>query len=593
MAGDGAEGASFAVRVGGFMSAEHNLVWAKAFVAELLGAQVAHAVICPGSRSTPLTLALLREKRLQSHVILDERVAGFFALGLSKATRCPVALVCTSGSAGTHFFPAIVEAFFSHVPLFVITADRPWELHGFGAPQTMPQLGLYGRFVCLSENIPAPADNKAALLHMRAVLAKALAQATHKALPAHMNFEFREPLCSTLTHNEWPVLPPVPSFVHAEPSLPLPALENVRLALNAALRPLIVVGNSPPNLPFASAVFKLSEKLYAPLLAETASNLRLKAPPHALLIASYDILLRDAFFREQMQPDCVLCLGGTLVSKQLQTWLGALGARIFMFAEHGAEADFQHVSEAVIQCNMAKACTHLAQHVASEVSAERRAYAERFLRIEKRAQQSLSVLLEHAFCEPAIVRRLMASLPSGSHCLIASSMPIRDADAFAAPSSKEIHVHVNRGLNGIDCLISTAQGIAVATQRPTYVLIGDLAFLHDIGGWMRAKRLEVPLGVVLINNGGGGIFHFLPVAQQKEEFEEAFVLPHDTPFSKVAELVGANYFNPKTLSEFSLALSEAGEQKLSLIEVCTCRHSNVEVHQALYEAVSKSLKEFF
>ena len=575
------------------MSAEQNLFWAKAFVAELLCAQVAHAVICPGSRSTPLTLALLREKRLQSHVILDERVAGFFALGLSKATRSPVALLCTSGSAGTHFFPAIVEAFFSHVPLFIVTADRPWELHGFGAPQTMPQLGLYGRFVCLSENIPAPADNKAALLHMRAVVAKALADAQHKALPAHMNFEFREPLCATLAHNEWPTLPPVPSFVHAESSLPLRTLENVRSALNAALRPLIVVGNSPPNLPFASAVLKLSEKLCAPLLAEAASNLRLKAPSNAPLIASYDILLRDEVFREQMKPDCVLCFGKTPVSKQVQTWLGDSGARIFMLAEHGAEVDFQHVAEAVIQCNMAEACSHLEQHVAGEVSAERKAYAERFSRIEKRAQQTLSALLENAWCEPAIARKLVASLPSGSNCFIANSMPIRDVDAFAAPSSKEIHVHVNRGLNGIDGLISTAQGIAVATQRPTYVLIGDLAFLHDIGGWMMAKRLKVPLVVVLINNGGGGIFHFLPVAQQKEEFEEAFVLPHDTPFSKVAELAGANYFNPKTLSEFSSALSWVGERKLSLIEVCTHRHSNVEVHQALYEAVSKSIKEFF
>jgi len=580
------------------MSAEHNLWWARAFVAELLGAQVEHAVLCPGSRSTPLALALFREKHIQSHVLLDERVAGFFALGLSKATQRPVALLCTSGSAGTHFFPAIAEAFFSRAPLLVVTADRPWELHGFGAPQTMPQLGLYGRFVCLSENIPAPTENRAAWLHMRAVVAKALAQAQHHSLPAHLNFEFREPLCSTLAQEPSPALPlpplpPTPSFAYAERGLAPQALEKVCSALNAALRPLLLVGNHPQAPGFASAVFRLSQKLSAPLLVEAASNLRFQKPPGIPVIASYDILLRDEGFRKQMKADCVLCLGGTLVSKQVQTWLGESSARIFMLLEHGVEADFQHAAEAVIQCNVAEACTYLEAHVSDEVSGSPKAYAERFSRIEAAAQQTLSGLLEEAWCEPAIARKLMEAIPSGSNCFVANSMPIRDIDAFAAASSKELHMYVNRGLNGIDGLISTAQGVAVATQRPTFLLIGDLACLHDIGGWMQAKHLEVPFVVVVVNNQGGGIFHFLPVAKQQEAFEACFALSHDTSFSKVAELAEAAYSNPKTLSEFARALSLAAKGGVSLIEVCTDRHSNVAAHQTLYEGVLKNLEAFF
>jgi len=573
------------------MSAEHNFFWARALVAQLLRAQVAHAVLCPGSRSTPLALALFREKHIQSHVVLDERAAGFFALGLAKATQHPVALVCTSGSAGAHFFPAITEAFFSRAPLFVVTADRPWELHGFGAPQTMPQHGLYGSFVCMSETIPAPGENKAAWLHMQAVVAKALADAQHKSLPAHLNFEFREPLCSTPTPEPLPSLPPTPTFVYSECGLAPHSLDKVHSALDAALRPLILVGHNPKSPRFASALFRLSKKLSAPLLAEAASNLRFQTRKEVPVIASYDILLRDEGFRKHMKPDCILCFGGTLVSKHVQTWLGESGARIFTFAEHGVAADFQHLSEAVIQCNVAKACRHLEQHVSGEVSDRGRTYSEQFARTEEAVQHTLSKLLEDAWCEPSIARKTMQAIPSGSNCFISNSMPMRDVDAFAAASSKEIHVYANRGLNGIDGLVSTAQGVAVATQRPTFLLMGDLAFLHDIGGWMLAKHLEVPFVVVVVNNQGGGIFHFLPVATQPEAFEACFALPHDTPFSKVAELTGAAYSNPKTLSEFSSALSVASKGRLSLIEVCTNRHDNVHVHQALYEGVLKSLKE--
>jgi 2-succinyl-5-enolpyruvyl-6-hydroxy-3-cyclohexene-1-carboxylate synthase len=575
------------------MNAGHNLYWAQAFVAELLRAHVQHAVLCPGSRSTPLVLALLREKRIQSHVILDERVAGFFALGLAKATQCPVALLCTSGSAGTHFLPAMTEAFFSRAPVFVITADRPWELHGFGAPQTMQQLGLYGSFVCLSENIPAPTENREALLHMRAVVAKALAKVKQKGLPAHINFEFREPLCPALTCEKLPTLPRVPRFVHSESGLAPHALENVLSALNSALRPLIVVGNNPTNAPLASAVLSLSEKCAAPLLAEAASNLRFQTRQGAPVIASYDILLRDEGFRKQMKPDFILYLGGTLVSKQLQTWLGDSGAHIFMLLGQETEADFQHLAEEIIHCNVAEACRFLEKHVSAEVLPRGKTYAEQLVRLEKRAQQTLDVLLEDTWCEPAIARKLMACLPSGSNCFVANSMPIRDIDAFSASSSKEICVYVNRGLNGIDGLISTAQGIAVASQRPTVLCMGDLAFLHDLGGWMLAKKEAPPFVVVLINNQGGGIFHFLPVAKQQDELEKGFVLPHETSFLKLAKLIEADYWAPKSLSEFSLALPAALKRKLSLIEVCTNRHSNVHAHEVLYEGVSKSLKELF
>ncbi|MCL2179113.1 MAG: 2-succinyl-5-enolpyruvyl-6-hydroxy-3-cyclohexene-1-carboxylic-acid synthase [Proteobacteria bacterium] len=573
------------------MNAEYNLFGAQAFVAELLRAQLEHVVVCPGSRSTPLALALYREKRLRSHILLDERAAGFFALGLAKATGRPVALLCTSGSAGAHFFPAITEAFFSRVPLLVVTADRPWELHGFGAPQTMPQLGLYGKFVCLSENIPAPNGDREVLLHMRAVVAKALASAKHKALPAHLNFEFREPLSSALAWEKWlpealSTLPHPPSFVYAEGEGAPRELEPVLSALNSALRPLVVVGNTPSNPRFASAVYKLSQKLAAPLLAEAASNLRFQTPADVPMIASYDILLRDDGLRKRMKADVVLCLGGTLVSKHLQAWLKDSGARLFMLLEHGVEADFQHIAEAVVQCNVVEACRFFEEHI----SDKDKTYAGQWVRLEERAQQTLSELLKEDGCEPAIARKLMASIPPGSNCFIANSMPIRDIDAFSAPSSKEVCVYVNRGLNGIDGLVSTAQGVAVASQRPTVLLIGDLAFLHDMSGWLLTKRLDIPLIVVVVNNRGGGIFHFLPVAEQRDEFEACFALPHDTSFAKIAEVVGAHYANPKTLPEFSSALSAAWQQKLSLIEICTDRHSNLNTHQKLYEGVLKALK---
>lgn len=556
-----------------------NQRWAAHLVGALVASGVRHAVIAPGSRSTPLALALAERPDVRAWPVIDERSAAFFALGLSKSTGTPAVVVCTSGSAGAHFLPAVMEASEGATPLVVITADRPWELHGFGAPQTIAQAGLFGRYVRAAEDFAAPEEGEALLAHLVATTARQVAIATRAPRgPVHLNVPFREPLAPT---GPGPVVTPrVPELVAVRG---LPDLARVREAVAGARRGLILCGPRDRADAFGEAVHALGEALGFPVLAEAASNARFGFPG---AVSLYDALLRQPAFAEAMRPDLVLRFGGGLTARGPQQWLDASGARLFAFSDDGLVFDPQHRAEQVLSGDAVAACQALAAVPPPRAPAGD--YRRRWLAAQAAAQARLDSLTGTA-SEPLVARELARALPPGTPLVVSSSMPIRDLDAFAPASAGPVRVFTNRGVNGIDGVTSTALGVAAGAGKPTALLIGDVALLHDLHAWVAARQHGLSLTAVVVNNDGGGIFHFLPVAGSTPHFEALFGTPHGVDLAHVAGLAGATLHRPADLGAFSRTVAACLEGGLHLVEVRTERAANVAEHRRLFQALGEAL----
>jgi 2-succinyl-5-enolpyruvyl-6-hydroxy-3-cyclohexene-1-carboxylate synthase len=573
-----------------------NAAWARALVQELVRGGVREAVICPGSRSAPLALACAGDPALRVRVVLDERAAGFFALGAAKATGAPSLVVVTSGTAGAHLYPALLEAEAARVPILVCTADRPPELHGWGAPQTLDQRALYAGHVRFFEDLGAPEATDAAFLHLRATAARAVSLALRTPQgPVHLNAPFREPLApvpqpfAALSSRALEGDPAGPLVALAAPlSQPAPAaLARAAAELSARPRGVIVCGPRSARDGLAPAAAELSARLGYPILADGASNLRAKGSG---AIAHADLLLRDRALAEALSPEAVVHLGGALTSKVLQQWIDASGAFQVQLCDDGALHDPAHAAAMVIEGDAAVACREIAGRARPS---GRLGLATAFAEAEARAGAALEAAFSGpagaVLSEPLVAWTVAAALPDDALLFVASSMPIRDVDAFGG--CLRAQVLANRGVNGIDGAIASAAGAGAATGRSTVLLAGDLAVLHDLGGLVAARGLGVDLTVVVVNNDGGGIFSFLPIAGMTPQFEALFGTPHGLDFAHVAALASARLHRPRDPAALAAALGAArGEGGLQLIEVRTDRARNVAEHRALQACVAAALE---
>lgn len=544
-----------------------NQRWSATIVGTLVQSGVRHAVIAPGSRSTPLALAFADRDDVKVWSVIDERSAAFFALGLAKGSQQPVAVVCTSGTAGAHFLPAVMEAREGATPLVVLTADRPWDLQAFGAPQTIEQVGLFGRYVRAAEALPLP---QADTTHLCAVTARLVATATNAPRgPVHLNVPFVEPLAPASAALGPIVNPTATQFVRGAEQVELPALTT---AIETAERGVIVCGPQEQDERFGEFISALSTKTGFPVLAEASSNARFGFPN---AIAHFDALLRDDRFAREAQPDLVLRFGGGLTAKRPQQWLDECGARIAQVNPDGLQFDPQHKATWSLRALPAF------QAPSASRAKSREAWADRWRTANARVASRLENELVH-LDEPAAAATLVKALPDGAALFLSSSMPIRDVDAFAN-TERQVQVFTNRGVNGIDGVTSTALGVRAATGKPTALLIGDVALLHDLTGWLIARRHGLSLTVVVINNDGGGIFHFLPVADRTAHFETLFGTPHGVDLRSVADLSGATLHRPTSIADLSATVKDSLKGGLHLIEVKTSRHANVGVHRTLFE----------
>jgi 2-succinyl-5-enolpyruvyl-6-hydroxy-3-cyclohexene-1-carboxylate synthase len=565
-----------------------NTALASAFVEELARCGVRHAVLSPGSRSSPLALALHRQPAIDLTVIVDERSAGFFAVGAAQVTRAPVCVLTTSGTAAANLHPAVCEADESGVPLIVLTADRPPELRGVGAGQTIDQLKLYGAAIRWFCEVGTHAADDSGLLHYRSTACRAYAVAAGEPRPGpvHLNLAWREPLAPVAS--EQAVTAEEPLAVEGRDGRPLTAvtrplarpgefvLDELARHLTEAGSAAIVAGRQPdPAL--REPLSGLAAAAGLPLLADPTSQLRWGPHDRSHVISAYDALLRAGPLAEA-PADLVLRFGEMPTSKPLRAWIAKAGAEIVVDPAGGWNEPTRRAA-AMVRADPAT----LAEGLAERLGGTTRGRPEAWIGADAAARAAFAAELgSHSSpTEPGLQLALAGCYAGGDLVYTASSMPIRDQEAFLPPGDADVLFLANRGANGIDGLVSSGIGAAHASGRPSTIVTGDLGLLHDLGALAALAGVSTPVRIVVIDNGGGGIFHFLPQAEvlDREEFEELLGTPRGVRLEAAATAFGVPHRRVDRLDR----LAEAHEAGTGLIEVPAERDANPGLHARLNE----------
>lgn len=565
-------------------------------VDELARGGVRDAVLAPGSRSTALAMALHDEERIRLHVEIDERSAAFLAVGLARGGGRPAAVVTTSGSAVANLHPGVVEADTGRVPLVVLSCDRPPELRHTGANQTIDQLKLFGAAVRHFVEVGVPTDRDGEVAHWRSTVCRLLAEArglSGPPGPVHANLAFREPTVPLADDGRAAPAAftadldgrdgdrPWVTVDHGPRRLADDALAVLAARLSAAPRGLVVVG---PGGEDADPVLALASALRWPVLAEPASGAR-RGPD---VVATAHHLLGHGAFAAAHRPDLVLRIGRAGLSPTVARWLTADVPQLLLDAD-GSWNDPDRALAELLAVDVADTCRRLA---ATVTPADDGGWLASWRRAEEVARTALDEVLDARPepTDPCTARDVVAALPDGATLVAASSMPIRDLDRYAAPRHG-VRMLANRGASGIDGHVSTVLGVALGAPGPVVALTGDLSLLHDANGFLlrpAADNLEATF--VVVDNDGGGIFHFLPQAGFPASFERVFATPHGRDLADLARLHHLGYTAVERADELPAALTGALEAGgIRLVHVRTDRHANVDLQRELTAAVHRAL----
>lgn len=572
------------------VQAEINRLAAKAFVESLISTGIENVCITPGSRSAPLTIQFAEQSTIQPWLHLDERSAAFFALGLAKKTGKPVVLLCTSGTAAANYLPAIVEADLSRIPLIVCTTDRPPRLRNVGAPQTIDQVGLYTKFVRMEIDLAPPINDDGTTGTND--FKNAASRAVHEALgplpgPVHINIPFEEPLTGKPNEQMRLLAEPV-SIQTTQPLLIPPSQKEVQIAaqsLQTSKKPLIIAGPAEGGLPM-DELCALSDTIDAPILADPLSLMRTGKHDLSKIVDTYDTILRDPRSRI-LEPDCIFRLGAIPTSKVLTQFLTELRNKKeitqilcdlpgswrdpFGSANMALLGDPKSSLDAILSelgenentnAEWVRTWQILNQNTRKTINDEARKITENF--------------------EGRTVLELQKLLPNESVLFAGNSMPIREIDTFLSQSSKTLNVVANRGANGIDGVMSTSLGYSAASETIVTLLIGDLSFAHDLSSLWAAKRHNLNLTIVLLNNYGGGIFHYLPVRDQEHVFEDWFATPSNLNFKAATELYDGTHTIVKNWEHFEEVIQN-WEPGLRVFELQSDRELNKSMHDELWK----------
>ncbi|MBB1078804.1 2-succinyl-5-enolpyruvyl-6-hydroxy-3-cyclohexene-1-carboxylic-acid synthase [Limosilactobacillus sp. STM2_1] len=545
------------------------------FIEGLKQGGIKRAVISSGSRSTPLSLLVNRDPSIQSYIDIDERSAGFFALGLVKATGEPVALICTSGSAAANYFPAICEAEATNQPLIVLTTDRPAELQGVGAPQAMNQQYLYGSHVKLSVELALPEDNSTMLDYSswEGFSMVSRAQVIPKG-PVHINIPLREPLLPDLN---------LPRPAKA----PTKVLPGERVTDLSSLLPLfqqnglIIVGEerTPQE---AQQLLTLAAKLRWPIIGDPLTNLATVQSKSQNYLHQADLIFQGHL----STPQVVLRFGRLPVTKPVTQWLAKQHVSTILVEEGHQFKDQLHRSNYLLDMtvNEFKKCFDKLVFTPTSPAwllrwQRRQGLAETILQTNKDLQK---------FNHSGVVNQLLSHLHD-QELFVANSNAIRLVDRLTLSSAQNVRVYGNRGVNGIDGLNSTMAGIVAASGHPLTLLIGDLAFFHDLTGLEMIRRYDLPVTIILLNNNGGGIFSFLAQSSlPSTDFATVFKTPQDLDYEYVAKLYGFDYHRPTKYSEFNSLLNQPGHH---IIEVSDSQDCPVTIWHQLVNAYQQKSSE--
>jgi 2-succinyl-5-enolpyruvyl-6-hydroxy-3-cyclohexene-1-carboxylate synthase len=585
---------------------EHDPTFAaiEVFVDALVAAGVQQVCIAPGARSTPLALLMSRHPTLRAWSHIDERSAAFFALGMAKALQRPVAVVCTSGTAGANLFPAIIEARYAHVPLIILTADRPPELRDCGAPQTIDQIKLYGDHVKWFAEVGSV---EAGVPYFRTLAhrAAAMASATPPG-PVHLNFPFREPLvprqpvdCQRAEDRTGSTSPPVLPVVK-HPALAVPFETTIRtLAATLARRPrgLVVCGPWNADSRYAESITRLAGVMRYPILAEPTSQVRCGAHDTSAVIDRYDALLRDDRFAHTMSPDIVLRFGPMPTSKAFLQYTQRHSHGLHIIIDPlDPWNDAALLASELLPCDPVAVCDALCGHLTADELPQAplrdRTWCTQWREANERAGAAIDRQLDQLteLFEGKVFAELAALLPDDTWLYVGNSMPVRDLDSFWPRGARRVRILCNRGANGIDGFVSSGLGAAAVSDQPVVMVTGDLGFYHDLNGLLAAKRHRLRATIIVINNDGGGIFSFLPQAECGAEFAEYFLTPHGLDFRGAVEMYGCAFTRIASWEQFRAAVETSlHADGTTVIEVPSERTRNVELHRQLWAAAAQAL----
>jgi 2-succinyl-5-enolpyruvyl-6-hydroxy-3-cyclohexene-1-carboxylate synthase len=553
-----------------------NQLWSYVLTETLKRLGLSCAVLCPGSRSTPLTVAFSKQAPdIEAIPILDERSAAFFALGRAKATGKPVVLVCTSGTAGANFYPAVIEAKESRVPLLILTTDRPAELRDCHSGQTIDQVKLYGNYPNWQTELATPVADIGMLRYLRQTVIHAWERCQFPSGGiVHLNIPFRDPLAPISDGTNF-TLDCEEFFAGIVPTqLPITHYQLPK-EWQQCQRGIIIAGVAQPKEPeeYCKAIARLSQTLQWPVLAEGLSPVRNYADLNPYLISTYDIILRNQKIAQELTPEMVIQIGEIPTSKELRNWLINVNPQCWLIDNSAENLDPLHGKT-----------THLRISVENievgEWGMENEKwgfYLQKWCEIEVQIRKTIDETFENMedLIESKAAWLISQILPPQTPFFIANSMPVRDVEFFSKPNNLGIKSYFNRGANGIDGTLSTALGIA-HHQQSSVMLTGDLALLHDTNGFLIKNKFIGHLTIVLINNNGGGIFEMLPIANFDPPFEEFFATPQDIDFAQLCATYNVEYELINSWKQLKERLKLLPSQRIRVLEIRTNRKRDAQ-----------------
>lgn len=537
------------------------------FVSELYAYGVREVVISPGSRSTPIAIACECHPELKTWIHPDERSAAFFALGLIKGSQKPVALVCTSGTAAANYVPAVAESHISRLPLVVLTSDRPHELREVGAPQAINQVNMFENYVRFQFDMPI-ADGTAYTLEANRYQLQKASQyfvGPHQG-PVHFNLPFREPLTP-----DWSRTDLLTTHTYTLPKYQKAIDPTPIQSILKQVKGLIIVGDMQHQ--DVSQLLTFATEYDLPILADPLNPIRRTEHPN--VVATYDLLLRSGL---ELEADFVLRVGKPVVSKKLNQWLKQTNATQILIQNSKDIDAFPKMPDYFYEMS----ANDFFRSLNTLESTYRKVWLKHWQKLEIQARDIILTHQRQASDEAGYISRLLDKLDETDHLFVSNSMPIRDIDNLYF--NRKFSVYANRGANGIDGVVSTALGMAV--HKKVTLLIGDIAFYHDMNGLLMSKLNDIHMNIILVNNDGGGIFSYLPQKKAAgSHFERLFGTPTGLDFENTAHLYQLGYKRFTDIQSFEYA--ELNAMSATLYEIMTERASNYEAHQELYEKLSE------
>ena len=612
-----------------------NTVWASVLAETLQRLGLTTAVICPGSRSAPLTIAFALNNKIETIPILDERSASFFALGIAQKSGLPAALICTSGTAAANFYPAIIEARESRIPLLIFTADRPPELRDCHAGQAIDQVKIYGNYPNWQAELAIPYASIGMLDYLRQTIVYAIERSIFPTKgPVHLNIPFRDPLVpvpdiavealETQFNPEHFFAGLEPIFGGESSTPPSPPLlrrgeESTMQQWYKCSKGIIIAGVSQPQFAekYCSAIAQISQLLNWPVLAEGLSPVRNYAQLNPHLISTYDLILRNRFLADKLIPEIAIQIGDLPTSKELRNWLDKTQPKRYIIDPSHHNFDPLHGKTIHLRTsveNLATILTLVPPLNKSEstlvsplnkgestlvpplnkgglggvLTSPSNEYLQLWRNTEIQVRETIDQKISaiNKIIEPKVSWLLSQILPPATPIFIANSMPVRDVEFFWKPNNLEIKPFFNRGANGIDGTLSTALGVAHRNQS-SIMLTGDLALLHDTNGFLIKNKFVGHLTIILINNNGGGIFEMLPVAKFDPPFEEFFATPQHINFAQLCATYGVEHEVIEDWEQFKQKLISLPNSGIRVLEVQTDRRSDAKWRQDNLTKIAK------